>query len=308
MGTSDKSKIIIGIHGLGNKAPKEILSRWWRAAIDEGFRNTGKENIFCNFDLFYWADILNESPLDPDEKDPLHPLYLNEPYLPSKSYPQKKPGGLKKTFLDILESIMDKVFLNEDMTINFSSITDVILKKYFSDLNKYYTDKFVDNTGQEMLLKEIIRERMGVLLDKHRQKQILLIAHSMGAIIAYDVLLYSRPNIWVDTFVTMGSPLGLPVVMAKSIAELKSNNHSESRLTTPENIATNWYNLADLQDKVAINYNVSDDYDENSQHVRARDITVVNNYEHMGEKNHHKIYGYLRTPELAEILHTFFQQ
>jgi hypothetical protein len=42
--------------------------------------------------------------------------------------------------------------------------------------------------------------------------------------------------------------------------------------------------------------------------VRAIDKVVYNNYEYNGKKNPHKIYGYLRTPELAEIIHAFFNQ
>ncbi len=67
----------------------------------------------------------------------------------------------------------------------------------------------------------------------------------------------------------------------------------------------NWYNFSDLEDKVAINYNLGDDYDENSHHIRANDKIVLNNYEHNGHRNPHKIYGYLRTPEFAEIIDEF---
>jgi len=33
-----ESKIIIGIHGLGNKPPKTILEKWWRQAIEDGLK------------------------------------------------------------------------------------------------------------------------------------------------------------------------------------------------------------------------------------------------------------------------------
>ena len=67
----------------------------------------------------------------------------------------------------------------------------------------------------------------------------------------------------------------------------------------------NWYNFSDLEDKVAINYNLGDDYEENSNRVRAIDKIVYNNYEYQGERNPHKSYGYLRTLELAQVIHDF---
>ena len=44
------SKIIIGIHGLGNKSRKALLEEWWKASIEEGLINIGKTNI--NYELF----------------------------------------------------------------------------------------------------------------------------------------------------------------------------------------------------------------------------------------------------------------
>ena len=35
------SKVIIGIHGLGNKPQKNLLEEWWKAAINEGFNLAG---------------------------------------------------------------------------------------------------------------------------------------------------------------------------------------------------------------------------------------------------------------------------
>ncbi len=63
------SKIIIGIHGLGNKPPKELLARWWKEAILEGLRKNNYSAKDFNFELVYWADILHKNPLDPNETE-----------------------------------------------------------------------------------------------------------------------------------------------------------------------------------------------------------------------------------------------
>jgi len=77
-----------------------------------------------------------------------------------------------------------------------------------------------------------------------------------------------------------------------------------------EDFSINYKTIADsiIEDKIAINYNLSDDYQENIFQVRAIDIIVSNNYEFRGVKNHHKVYGYLRAQECAEIIDTFLSE
>ena len=35
-------KIIIGVHGLGNKPPADVLEKWWAASIQEGLAAIGE--------------------------------------------------------------------------------------------------------------------------------------------------------------------------------------------------------------------------------------------------------------------------
>ena len=152
------------------------------------------------------------------------------------------------------------------------------------------------------MARETIREKLAETLRKHKNDEILLIGHSMGSIIAYDVLTKSVPEVMVDTFVTCGSPLGIPVIMSKIRAEQQDENKT---LYVPENIKRRWYNLSDLGDRVAINYNLADDFHKNSKGISIIDKQVHNTYEYKGHKNPHKSYGYLRTPEMSEIIYAF---
>ncbi len=65
------SKVIIGIHGLGNKPNRETLNDWWIEAINEGFKKAGRENLSIPFELVYWADLLHEYPLNIIRSNPL---------------------------------------------------------------------------------------------------------------------------------------------------------------------------------------------------------------------------------------------
>ena len=297
--------IIIGIHGLGNKPPKRLLERWWRASIREGLRSLGHDRPLFPFELMYWANYLHPVPEDPAATDPDDPLYLKEPYATSSGYPPPEPGEKHRRLLDFIEKEMDSLLLNDDLTIRYSAITDMIIHHFFRDLDTYYSTECTDLDESECLARQVIVSHVGGLLKKHRDRRIMLIAHSMGSIIAFDALAELGNEIAVDTLVTMGSPLGIPVVMSRIAANLTVKPARGEKLTTPPNVNRRWYNISDISDRIAINYNLADDYDPNARGVKAEDLAVQNDYAYGGEHNPHKIYGYLRTPETARIVHEF---
>jgi hypothetical protein len=298
------SKIIIGIHGLRNKPPKRTLKRWWKKSIREGLHAIDHPPWFFRFDLVYWADLLHPVPFNPRIRDKSHPLFLKAPYMPVRMSQPKKPSRLRKAVLDALLKEMDYIFLNDDLSINFEAITDIIIRRFFEDLDAYYSKTISDRHGKERPVKELIREKLAYVLRKHQRKKILLIAHSMGSIIAYDVLTITAPDINIDTLVTIGSPLGIPIIEKKCMTE-QNESKQIKKLKTPDNITKAWYNFSDLRDKVALDYALSDDYEPNSKGIRPVDQETYNNYEFDGESNPHKSYGYLRTPELTKVIHDF---
>lgn len=300
------ARVIIGIHGLGNNPPQDYVCKWWQESIYEGFRAAGYRLPWFKFKLVFWTDVLHKELQDPEEKDITSPRYLEEPYVPGTVFKRAKPGWFRQKALDILEDRMDKIFLTKDMTMKFTSFTDKILQDFFEDLDAYYKAKDVSVNGSEVSsAQEAIRQRLLKELLKNRRHRILLIAHSMGTIVAYDVLSQGEHDIKVHTFLTMGSPLGLPVVRGRFASELKKNQQTFTALTTPAAVQEKWFNLSDLKDRVAINYNLADNYQANENKVQVEDIIIENNYSHQGKKNPHKSFGYLRAPETAEIIYDF---
>jgi hypothetical protein len=296
------SKIIIGIHGLGNKPPRDLLREWWLKSICEGLKNINRYSFEPNFEIVYWADILNDKPLNNLISDPENQYYLDEPYTPSTDSLVNKPHIKRKKFLGFLEEQMDKIFLNDDLTSNFNFVYDLIFKKYFKELVIYYSKDDLGNNELNTSIKDSIRKRLAEVITKHKGKEIFIIAHSMGSIIAYDVCNLLVKDIEIDTFVTIGSPLGVPVIFSKIAEELKSRYPDTERPSVPENIKRGWFNFSDIEDIVAMNYNLGDDYGPNSYGVEIKDYVVSNNYMINNERNPHKSYGYLRTPEFSLIL------
>ena len=298
------SRIIIGIHGLGNKPPQKLLKKWWKKSIREGLTIIGQPKMFLKFELVYWADILYPTPLSPRVKDKKSPSYLNDPYLPAQNLVPKKTNKFKQMALDYLRDQLDRIFLNDDLSLNFSFLTDLIIHQYFRDLEIYFSTKCLDQTRSPCLARDLIRERLVRCLEKYRRHEILLIAHSMGSIIAYDVLRFT-PHVKADILVTIGSPLGLPVVISKIVSEQHSSLTKENVVQIPENVLKAWYNFSDLDDKVAFDYRLAGDFKPNVRGVQVTDQIVYNNYEINGHRNPHKSYGYLRSPEVAKAIHDF---
>ncbi|MDO9578434.1 MAG: hypothetical protein Q7J16_11160 [Candidatus Cloacimonadales bacterium] len=299
-------KIIIGIHGLKNKASRELLSEWWQAAIREGLKNHFEERDF-HFELVYWADLNYEKPLDPDITDPDDQLYIENPYVPGNEIEKiSEKHELKKKALDTLESGLDKLFLKENTIAGIEEIADLAIRKMFIDLDTYYHGNCRVDLSKNA--RQAFRERLAEVLKKYKKYKILLIAHSMGTIISYDTLTQVVPKLKIAAFITLGSPLGNSIILKKILEEQKQEINENSKPQTPGNIRKNWYNFADLDDKVAMNYNLADDFSPNKKGINPVDMIVDNNYIYHGQKNPHKVYGYLRTLQVAEVMFKFLDR
>jgi hypothetical protein len=301
------AKVIVGIHGLGNKPRKDLLQNWWKESMLEGLRNIGEDIDVPKFELVYWSDILHEESLDETLKDEKHPLYLKETYIQSSKKKAEELHPIRRKILDWFDQAADKIFLNNDMSVNYSYITNKLIHNYFKDLEAYYENGKVTINGQTYHARDQIRNRLINILKKYEKDDIFLISHSMGTIIAFDVLTFHLPQLKVQTFSTMGSPLGIPFVRSKIAQEKKLVLNDDVKLKTPRGVKR-WYNFSDLEDDVAISYSLKDDFNENKSGVKAIDFIVHNDYEMDNEENHHKSFGYLRTPEFSNVLLEFIQQ
>jgi hypothetical protein len=299
------SKVIIGIHGMRNKPDANLLKRWWVESIHEGLRLNGYRNKNFKFELVYWADLIYPEPLSPSVNDPKNKLWIEFPYVPSAVVNRKKPSVVRKKLLDALEKQTDRIFLNPDGSLNFESITDKIFHRFFRDLEIYFSENCINKNYYQFKAKDVMLDRIVKVLKKYKRRDILVIGHSMGTILAYDALTCRIPDLRIDTLVTAGSPLGLPPIMKKLMIEQNVHTEFYKPPKAPENIKRKWYNLSDLTDKIALNYSLSDDYDPNSHGVWPIDLVVNNDYQVDGRPNSPKSYGYLRSPEMAEIISEF---
>lgn len=275
--------IILGIHGLSNKPPADQLAQGWLAAMLEGLRiNTGNDLApeDLNFGLIYWADLMYEQP------DPNPELYREATPGALKTYNDNWWDGLRAWAGSAIDDVIDK--WRQDYGMN--ELAEKLLRLKLEDLSLYY---------QRPAIRSALQNRLKERIHAHANRKLIIVAHSMGSIIAYDVLrqLEAEPAIAIDHFITLGSPLGLPYVKAKAI-----ENNRQQVPQTPNSVH-HWVNMADRRDPITVDTHMADDYQANPSGVRVQDDLVLNDW----GAPHHKIYGYLRTPEFSNTLRDCLQ-
>lgn len=139
-------------------------------------------------------------------------------------------------------------------------------------------------------------------------RPVLLIGHSMGSVIAYDALWQlSRPpgEASVDTFLTMGSPLGQRYIQTRLLGSKQTRWPRY-----PSNIAR-WINLSAVGELTAIDRKLQNDFgvmQELGLLESFEDHEIYNWFRMGGELNVHAEYGYLANPVTARIVADWFTE
>lgn len=282
--------LILGVHGLMNKPAKANHAALWVRAMQDGLaRNEGLQPPpSIPFDLVDWADVVHGPVRAPDWTYPEWP----EPG-PFPAYADGVLDALRAQGQDLLDTPLDLA----KRWIGMDPVGDRLLKGALQDLSLYYQDQAISRE---------LRARLRRLIDAAHDagKRLMVIGHSMGSIIAYDLLRAlgrERQDRTIGHLVTLGSPLGLPTV--------KFRIWQESVQVRTPTIVQRWTNLAERRDPVAFDTHLAGDFGPNASGVRVVDDLVCNDQvpdrDDPTKINHHDIFGYLRTPEMSRILREF---
>ncbi len=126
--------------------------------------------------------------------------------------------------------------------------------------------------------------RLADAIDRARRegRPIILVAHSLGSLVAYDYLSTRSDSVLVSRLVTIGSMLGSPV-----LRELLIGGDSTDTLSRPASVKE-WINVRNEQDPLAVPLSIGHDVTTNPP---------------PGEADPHEMVGYLRGPVTAgEVL------
>lgn len=221
--------------------------------------------------MVYWSDVTYPKPIPNSKNDEVYEKSPVKGKGPLRTYEDGWEDELRATTFGLVGDFID----GAKSLLGISKSADAVLEAKLKDLFRYYTDKDVRSTLRNRLKEALLRNA------DHRS---MLIAHSMGSIVAYDVLRQigkEAPNFRLAHFVTIGSPLGLPHVVMRI--------RDESPLVRTPSVVDRWTNLADRRDPVSLDIRLRDDYDENDRGVKVKDDLVYNDYVNgEGEGNAHK--------------------
>lgn len=233
---------IVGVHGVGHQFGGESIVRAeWLPAIKDGLARVDRrlatdQDVECAFygDLFRPSGKSGaEPPLDAsdvttdDERELLELWWRKAAEIdpavraPEANTKARTPGFVQRA----LNSLSNSKF--------FSGLSEWALIFDLKQTNLYFNDPEIRRTACARIKKAI------------RADTNILIGHSLGSIVGYEVLCAS-PELPVRNFVTIGSPLGISnLVFDKLLPEPKDNIGR-----WPGGIAR-WTNVADDGDVVA---------------------------------------------------------
>lgn len=305
---------IIYIHGISAHPPAEDWKRFWDHALFG--RSMGTRTIPA-----YWANVLHNE-LDPDawgQRCSQMALLL------AQTTPSPRSQIARATTVDPSE-LLDSMGLDPHNLRNLD-FTRQLLRAYSQAagwgvlasetrgqssqsepgptaarsgrnwLARYFLQSFFQDVAVYFLDAErrrAIQDRLRAALAQAGQPAII-VAHSLGTVIAFETLSQMTPAIEVPLFVTVGSPLGLELLQD----EIQAHG---TELAVPAGVAA-WRNFADRWDPIALDRRLSDDFAA-TDGVAIQD-TVVRNTERqlLNIWDAHHSGGYLAHPKVRDVVY-----
>jgi hypothetical protein len=306
---------VVYIHGNGNKARKETLKAEWDRALFG--TDMGAHSIMA-----YWAALRYPEPLPdaafdeieqveaigPEGQEGVEPTGIDPTELLAETLAETD-GARAGAMAEVVEGAegpedaadasagLDAWLLRMGYTAEAvvagedSSGLEVLplpravriatfralLKITFKDVYAYFFGGFREP------MRAVLREALTVAPDP-----VVVISHSLGTIIAYDVLREAAfAAREIPLFVTAGSPLGVTEVQDLVVHDLE----------VPAGVAA-WRNIADARDLVALDSTLRPEY---APKERCADFLVVND-----SANHHGIREYLSSRPVQESVRGLF--
>jgi hypothetical protein len=300
-----RAQRLILVHGRSFKPKADVLERLWLAALSHAIERDHGKRALARFErlekqLAYFGDLSNQF------------LRAN-----AERYSEKKDVADRENTLQALrqlrrgdfrrgvyEGLAGKTSLKEwladigEYPLGLMGLSDRLITAVAPDLEHYWDQDTDYGSGVRWRLTE----PLGAALDAG--EDVMLISHSLGTMIAFDVLWkFSHYGEWqalrhrrLSHWITMGSPLGNLTVKRN----LKGHDAGQRRY--PTNIE-HWTNIAAEDDYISHDATLADDYRPMLQAKlieRIEDVKIYNPAVRHGVSNPHSSAGYLVNPRLAE--------
>ncbi|GAA2607104.1 alpha/beta fold hydrolase [Streptomyces tubercidicus] len=303
---------VVYVHGNGNKVRAELLKSQWDTAL------FGRDMAEASR-MAYWAPVRYPAPLPDFQPDPLDGR--TEPVEESAAAVDRAGTEPAEEFVarTLGEARLDagEIALEGRAGADESALVDW-LRDMTSLADTLAGSEEPEEPGAELPLEALPLRRSGRtavfrMLVKHAFKDVhayffggagpamravveetlagvdggplVVVGHSLGTIIAYEVLMEQGRE--VELLVTVGSPLAITEVQ----------DHLSRPPAVPAGVAA-WRNASDLRDLVALDHTLRPEY---APPERITDLLVTND-----SSNHHGISAYLSQHEVRAPVQRIF--
>lgn len=294
---------IVFVHGRAQEGKsQQELQKTWRTALFDGFSNAGAIVVPAMVDVAmpFYGDVLyrltqeagraasgnvvNRGPEDyqpPAEELRFYRQFLQDVLaaegITNEQLDAETGGDIKDRDIQNWKAVLAALrVLNKSSRIAATSI-----ERFVRDVWLYLT-----NAG--------VRGEIDNLVSPYipEQDRCVVVGHSLGSVVAYNLLRQRASCKNVLAFVTLGSPLGIEAI----IERLPTNG--KPRLS-PEDAGL-WFNARDKQDTVALHEVSSDSFDGDP---------VVENYSGVNNtsSNKHGIVEYLEDKVVASKIYAAYR-
>ena len=293
---NDRQRIILYVPGIKPKPPVDVHRANLLRCLQEGLRRTSPgvaRQLADDPDCLHvasWPHLMYPSPSDPGVDAPGLERLLRLPGPEQRDLEEARHWQLALLRVTYL--------LSDALPFLIDWVANPKVKETLIDSLRYLRNE--GGLGQR--IREFVA---GALHDAWGDgRRILLIAHSMGSVIAFDTLweLSRRQQsaLRVDTFMTLASPLGLNFMRHRLLSRRAAGAERY-----PDNIRC-WHNLAAVGDLIALQRRLEPDYREMLDLGLIESIvdeTDLHNYFRGPHGlNVHKCYGYMINPQVARAV------
>ncbi len=291
-----KEPAIIYVPGIKPKPPAGVhRAALWRCLV-EGVRRADPlaaadmaRHPAC-FNLVSWAHVFYETQRDIALDEPGIERLLAMPAPAERDLREAlAPGKRLKRSLYLLCDAFPPLF---------DLVGDPNMRATLADTRRY----FGNENGAAVKVRQMVAD---ALLEAWRaDRRVLLAGHSLGSVIAFDVLWelshrFSMPE-RLDCFVSIGSPLGLSFVRSHLLG-----GRETGRRRYPTNIRR-WTNLAAVGEMTALDRRFSSAWSEMRDLGLVAEITdrldLQTYFRGPEGLNVHKCYGYMVNPVLGATI------
>ena len=244
---------IIFIHGMNQQDyTADSLKDYWISILAQGMDELCQKDKFClrlqaeqlNIALPFYGDLISKHQLRNNfDFDTLLPKSIfNFHWNHSETLAPAPEPQVADMNLPELPIFTQKKILPFKTRLYLASevVRDIALKEFFTVLDSFpklqqsLVHKFLIETYMYLNCPEFIQEvnqRILASFDEHEEH--IIVSHSLGSVVAYNLLQQLDPKFCVQRFITLGSPLAFRMVQSKVIQPISH----------PKGLHGNWYNF-----------------------------------------------------------------